>query len=297
MKIHLVDAFTTDIGKGNRAGVVFDADNLNEQQMQDMAAFANVSETAFIIGSKTPESHDVHVRYFTPTQEVPICGHATIATHFLRARHENMESGQVISKTGAGILPVDIDNHGGTTKVVMTQGTPEIGATLDGETKEKLIGLLGLHPNDLIENLPVQIVSTGHSKVMIPIKDKETLHTLSPDQAGLAAFSEDIGSNGFFVFTIEDDTAPYKTHGRMFAPAIGIEEDPVTGNANGPAGLYLAYHGILSFDDHYTYRGIQGEAIGKPGVVEVSISKENGNIAKIQVAGTAVVADTLDYAL
>lgn len=79
--IYVVDAFTTKPNTGNRAGVVLDADQLTTQEMQDIAAFAGYSETAFVLSPKDP-SHDIHVRYFTPTDEVPICGHATIATHF-----------------------------------------------------------------------------------------------------------------------------------------------------------------------------------------------------------------------
>ncbi len=82
--IYVVDAFTTKPNTGNRAGVVLDADHLTTQEMQDIAAFAGYSETAFVLSPKD-QSHDIHVRYFTPTHEVPICGHATIATHFLRA--------------------------------------------------------------------------------------------------------------------------------------------------------------------------------------------------------------------
>ena len=297
MKIYLVDAFTTEPDKGNRDGVVFDADHLSDDQMQAIAAFANVSETAFILSSDNPETHDIHIRYFTPTKEVPICGHATIAAHFLRAQQEHITQGRVISKTGAGILPVDIQNDTDHTKVTMTQGTPEMGEIINGTNKEELLDFLGLKPSELMPDLPIQIASTGHSKVMIPIKEQDKLHSLSPDQSALADLSEKIGCNGYFVFSIENDDAPYKTHGRMFAPAIGIEEDPVTGNANGPAGLYMAYYGILAFDDTCKYHGIQGEAIGKPGVVEVNVTKENDNIVQIQIAGTAVEVDILNFEL
>lgn len=83
----------------------------------------------------------------------------------------------------------------------------------------------------------------------------------------------------------------------MFAPAIGIAEDPVTGNANGPAGLYLAHHGLLQFDESLSYRAIQGEAMGKPGVVEVILQKDAGEVSLVQVAGTAIEAQTLTYEL
>lgn len=297
IEVHLVDAFTDKVDQGNRAGVVFDADGLTEQEMQRVAAFANVSETAFVLSSGDKDAYDVQVRYFTPTSEVPICGHATIATHFLRAKKYGLGETRVLAKTGIGILPVDIIADGGRTKIIMTQGAPEMGAVLTQPQKERLLTALGVSEQDLAENLPVQVTSTGHSKVLIPLRDRETVHKISPDLKVLKDLSHEIDSDGFYVFSIEGPDHPYKTHGRMFAPAIGIAEDPVTGNANGPAGLYLAHYGLLQFDETMTYQAIQGEAMGKPGVVEVILKKDEGAVSLVQVAGTAVEAQTLSYEL
>ncbi len=295
IEIHLVDAFTKTIGKGNRAGVVFNADDLTEEQMQKIAAFANVSETAFVIGTEKPSEYDVQVRYFTPTKEVPICGHATIATHYLRAAREGINEGTIRAKTGAGILPVDIISKDSNRRIIMTQGTPELEQILSAEQQEVLKSALGITNDDLADGLPIQVSSTGHSKIMVPVKHKNIVNDINPALEKLTQLSADIGSDGFYVFSIEDDMHPYKTHGRMFAPAIGIAEDPVTGNANGPAGLYLAHYDKLNFTDHFAYHAIQGEAMGKPGVVEVILEKDKGAVSKVQVAGSAVVADTIKY--
>lgn len=297
VEIYLVDAFTKEVNQGNRAGVVFDADDLSAEEMQRVAAFANVSETAFVIGSDDKNSHDVYVRYFTPTHEVPICGHATIATHYLRAQKLGLKAGRVLAKTGIGILPVDIVQDGEETKIIMTQGTPEMGEVLTDQQKRVLLAALNISEDDLVDGLPVQISSTGHSKVMIPLRDQSIVHALSPDLEPLRRLSHEIDSDGFYVFSIEDDAHSYKTHGRMFAPAIGIAEDPVTGNANGPAGLYLAHHGVINLDESYVYHAIQGEAMGKPGVVEVRLKKEGERVSLVQVAGSAVVAQSLSYTL
>ncbi|MDG1709217.1 MAG: PhzF family phenazine biosynthesis isomerase [Emcibacteraceae bacterium] len=297
IKIHLVDAFTDNIGEGNRAGVVFNADELTDTQMQDIAAYANVSETAFLISSSDPDSHEIHVRYFTPSREVPICGHATIASHFLRAKRNQLESMTVLSKTGVGILPVEIQKTNDDYKIIMTQGTPEIGAVLSEAHGNEALTALGLNQKDIIESLPIQFASTGHGKVVIPIKDVNTLHSIKPDFEKLKALTNKIDHTGYFVLTLGKDDALYKTHGRMFAPSIGINEDPVTGNGNGPAGLYLSHHNVFQFQNDFTYFGVQGEAMGKPGVIEVSVFKENGNISKVQVAGSAVEAGMLKYQL
>ncbi len=294
--IYLVDAFTEKPGKGNRAGVVFDAGNLSSDEMQAIAAFANVSETAFLIGPEDDDDFDLHVRYFTPSTEVPICGHATIASHYLRTKKLGLESSLVTAKTGAGILPVDIERNGDDIKIIMTQGTPEIGKVIADHHVDEALAALGLSREDIIPDLPVQFTSTGHGKVIIPINDEQKLHQIMPDFDALKALTQKIGHTGYFVMTIHED-GPYRTHGRMFAPAIGINEDPVTGNGNGPAGLYMAHHGVLKFDDQTSYLGIQGEAMGKPGVIEVRVFKDGESISKLQVAGSAVEADILTYTI
>ncbi|PCI96931.1 MAG: hypothetical protein COB14_09635 [Alphaproteobacteria bacterium] len=297
IKVHLVDAFTKNINEGNRAGVVFDADELTSEQMQNIAAFANVSETAFVLRSDDPKTHDLHVRYFTPKTEVPICGHATIATHYLRAKKYNIGEGQVLSKTGAGILPVDIVKENNDIKIIMTQGKSVLGNVLTNLQRDFLKNSLQILDDDFSSSLPIQIVSTGHSKVMVPVRNQSVVQGISPDQDGLIKLSEEIDCNGYYVFSVENDEHTYKTHGRMFAPAIGIFEDPVTGNANGPAGLYMSHYGILQFDKNYNYKAIQGEAMGKSGVIEVILNKEKDALPQVKVAGVAIEGDTLVYAL
>ena len=294
--IYLMDAFTDKIGEGNRAGVVFDADDLSTAQMQEIAKFANVSETAFLISAKAGDDFDIHVRYFTPATEVPICGHATIASHYLRSKKLGLSEGTILSKTGVGVLPVGIEKNDDDIKIVMTQGTPEMGEVLKDEHVDEALRALGLSRDDLNPALPVQFASTGHGKVIIPLLNTQRLHGINPDFEGLKNLTKKIGHTGYFVFTFHED-APYRTHGRMFAPAIGINEDPVTGNGNGPAGLYLSHHGILKFDDQYSYHAVQGEAMGKPGIIEVRVFKEGGNIEKVQVAGAAIPAGQLKYSL
>lgn len=297
IKIHLVDAFTKNINEGNRAGVVFDADELTSEQMQNIAAFANVSETAFVLRSDDTQTYDLHVRYFTPKTEVPICGHATIAAHYLRAKIYNIGEGQVLSKTGAGVLPVDITKENNDIKIIMTQGRSVLGNVLTQLQKDFLRNSLHILDDDFSSSLPIQIVSTGHSKVMVPVRSQSVVQGIYPDQDGLIKLSEEIGCNGYYVFSIEDDEHTYKTHGRMFAPAIGIAEDPVTGNANGPAGLYMSHYGVLQFERNYNYKAIQGEAMGKSGVIEVILNKERDDLPQVKVAGVAIEGDTLVYEL
>jgi PhzF family phenazine biosynthesis protein len=108
---------------------------------------------------------------------------------------------------------------------------------------------LGLTEQEIDERCPIQVVSTGHSKVMIGIKSISKLHSLSPNMDMLSKLSKSISCNGYYVFTVASRPGNILTHGRMFAPAIGISEDPVTGNAIGPLGAYLIKHGLVEHDN------------------------------------------------
>ncbi|MVO15283.1 PhzF family phenazine biosynthesis isomerase [Parasedimentitalea huanghaiensis] len=291
--IHIVDAFTDTPETGNRAGVVLDAGGLNATEMQDIAAFAGFSETAFVLPAQGPD-HDLQVRYFTPQIEVPICGHATIATHFLRASVSGDASYPLNVLTGAGILPVEVSKDDEELRVSMTQGAVEYGQFLNTEELDLLAAALGLEQSDFADGLPAQIVSTGHSKVIIPIQSRDVLDGLEPDAEKLTLLSNKIGCNGFFPVVLDKSGGALETYGRMFAPAIGIAEDPVTGNANGPTGAYLVKHGVIKLTGSFSYQGHQGHKMGKRGTVFVTLSLDGENL-KVQVAGQAVRAGELEY--
>ena len=296
-RIYQIDAFTKEKLKGNPAGVVTNADGLSEQQMQEIAREFNNSETAFIL-SPEDDSYDVRVRFFTPTSEVPICGHATIAAHYARALENHFENTtQVLQKTNAGILPVDIIREDDDYKIVMTQGKIEVGEALSTEVQQMLTTALGITQRDFMERCPVAIASTGHSKVMIGIKDNYILHGLQPDMDSLIRLSRRIGCNGYYVFTMNQREDPM-IHGRMFAPAIGIIEDPVTGNANGPLGAYLIHYNLVAHNnDLYTFHAVQGEAIGRPGRMEVQVKITDNQPIEVKIVGNAVVAFSAELEL
>lgn len=289
-RIYQVDSFTKDRFHGNPAGVVPNADGLTADDMQRIARELNNSETAFIFESDS-SYYDVEVRFFTPTAEVPICGHATIAAHYVRATEKNSESQRVIQKTKAGILPVDIVKQGEDYSIIMTQGKIEVSQPLNEEMRSLIANALGIDNDELCSEYPIAISSTGHSKVMVPIYSNDILHGLKPDMQKLTKISEKIGCNGFYVFTLnpQDDVL---VHGRMFAPAIGIVEDPVTGNANGPLGAYLVHYNILQNDNEesFDFDIIQGEAIKRDGTMHVHVKKENGEPVLVQITGNAVIA-------
>ncbi|MFA5905923.1 MAG: PhzF family isomerase [Desulfobacula sp.] len=287
--VYQVDAFTNQKFKGNPAGVVLQADGLTGPEMLDIAKELNNSETAFVF-SPVAGDHDVWLRFFTPAIEVPICGHATIAAHYARAVENHLGSCTIIHKTGAGILPVKIEKQGEDIRVTMTQGEISIEPPLEKNICQKILTALSLDQNDLNPACPIRIVSTGHSKVIIGIGSKGKLNGLKPDFNMLATLSREIKSNGYFVFTFDSDRPDILTHARMFAPAIGINEDPVTGNGNGPLGAYLVHHGLVDHDNRlFCFKGQQGDAMGRPGIISVEVDIENKRPVRTRVGGQAVM--------
>ncbi|NOW90305.1 PhzF family phenazine biosynthesis protein [Clostridium beijerinckii] len=287
--LYQVDSFTKEKFTGNPAGVISNADGLTDYEMQKIARELNNSETAFIFSSNSSE-YDVQVRFFTPISEVPICGHATIAAHYVRAIENELETSRIYHKTGAGILPVDIIKEDDDYKIIMTQGKIEFGKIIDGINKEELLKALKIKESDLLDDYKIQIVSTGHSKVMICIKSIETLNTLQPDYSALSKLSEIIKCNGYYIFTTDSKESDILIHGRMFAPSIGINEDPVTGNANGPLGAYLVHHNLVKHNNSlFRFKAKQGEAINRPGIIEVEVKIEDNEPIEAKVSGNAVI--------
>lgn len=287
--VYQINSFTEQKFSGNPAGVVLDARGLSDTEMQLIARELKNSETAFILPSENKEAYDVEVRFFTPTAEVPICGHATIAAHYVRAIENPHESRKLFyQKTKAGILPVEVIETNGTISIKMHQGKIEF-EQIDSFSQMAILNALGLNKDDLIDQFPIEIASTGHSKVMIGIRSKSKLNELKPDLQALAQISTNIHCNGYFVFVVDLQDDKVFTDGRMFAPAIGINEDPVTGNANGPLGAYLVKNKLVAHqNDVFRFTGRQGEAMGRPGSMEIIVHIDNERPVKVDIEGKAI---------
>ncbi|SHJ13086.1 phenazine biosynthesis protein PhzF family [Clostridium cavendishii DSM 21758] len=295
--LYQVDSFTKEKFEGNPAGVITNADGLTDYEMQKIARELNNSETAFIFSSDNNE-YEIQTRFFTPTTEVPICGHATVAAHYARAIENNLDSSRVYHKTGAGILPVDIVKENNDYKIIMTQGKIEFGTIIEGENKTELLAALNIKDDDLLENYKIQIVSTGHSKVMVGIRSIKTLNELQPNYDALSNLSKIIKCNGYYIFTVNSQDSDILIDGRMFAPAIGINEDPVTGNANGPLGAYLVHHNYVKHNNSlFKFKAKQGEAIERSGIIEVEVKIEDKEPVEIKISGNAMIVFKTELSL
>lgn len=286
--VYQIDAFTKTKLAGNPAGVVTNADQLTAQQMQQIARELNNSETAFI-SSPTTDKADIKIRFFTPTTEVPICGHATIGANFARAVENNLASQTIIQQAGAGNLPIDILKTDDSYQITMTQGEISVQEPLSDSIQKRILNALGITKKQRNHKFPMAIASTGAPKVMIAIDTQETLDNLEPDLEALKAITPDINCNGYYVFVVTPNQKEL-IHGRMFSPANGIPEDPVTGNANGPLGAYLVkYHLVKTHGDIFEFSIVQGEKIKRAGSMLVRVHLKNGLPVKIQIVGDAVI--------
>ncbi|MFC7068187.1 PhzF family phenazine biosynthesis protein [Halobaculum lipolyticum] len=305
----LVDAFTTEPTAGNVAGVVPDAAGLDDDQMRSIAAEFGASETAFGLPS---ESADRRVRYFSPTTEVDLCGHATIALHARLFETGAIDAGTHAVETNVGVIDVEVTEGG---RVWMTQNAPTV---FEVEVDYDRLGdALGVTPEafrDVGAELPVAYADTGLPFLVVPVNFLEHLGDVTPDFDAVAALADEHDAAGVYAFTF-DALGPESTvHGRCFVPGLGIDEDPVTGTASGACGAYLDHFAAFSGGDASDAPGSpsgpadatdtpaemvfeQGHYVDRPGVVRVRATggaPEVGGDAVTSFAGSIRVPDSAE---
>ncbi|MFB6126398.1 MAG: PhzF family phenazine biosynthesis protein [Halolamina sp.] len=275
----LVDAFTDEPMAGNAAGVVPDAAGLDADQMQAVARELSVSETAFLLPD---DDADRRVRYFTPTQEVDLCGHATVASHAALAADGVLDAGTHSLRTAVGVLEIELTEAG---RVWMTQDEPTV-RTVDLDYG-RVGAALGVDPaafTDIGADLPPAFATTGLPFLVVPVNFLERLGDADPDMDAVAALAAEYDAVGVYAFTFDTLEEASTLHARMFAPGAGVPEDPVTGTASGASGAYLRHVGAFDGELPDQMRFEQGHFVDRPGHVYVRVGDE------VRVGGDAVVA-------
>jgi PhzF family phenazine biosynthesis protein len=284
----LVDAFTEDPLAGNAAGVVPDAAGLSDAQMQAIARELGASETAFL---RPSSDADRRIRYFTPTREVDLCGHATVASGTLLAA-EGFDDGVHTLEANAGVIDVELDGE----TVWMTQNAPAIRELdLDYEPVAAALGVRETALSGLGADLPLARASTGLPFLMVPVEYLSDLSGMDPDVDALERLADEHDCTGVYTFTFDTLEAESTLHARMFAPGAGVPEDPVTGTASGACGAYLDRFG--AFDPTpVEMRFEQGHFLERDGFVRVEASDATTE-GLVRVGGTATVALDGDLAV
>jgi len=274
----LVDAFTDEALAGNAAGVVPDADGLTEAQMQAVARELSVSETAFLTES---DDADRRVRYFTPTTEVDLCGHATVAAHAHLLDDGVVAPGTHTLETNVGVLDVEVTEDG---VVWMTQDDPEIERVdLDYDRVGDALGVDPAALRDVGADLPLAVASTGLPFLVVPVNFLEHVGGADPDLAAVEELCEAVDAVGVYAFSFDAVDRDSTLHGRAFVPLAGVPEDPVTGTASGAVGAYVRE--FDAFDDFpEEMRFEQGHFVDRPGHVRVRVDET------VRVGGRATTA-------
>jgi len=264
--------------------------------MQRLAKEMNLSETTFVLPPQAPEA-DFRVRIFTPAAELPFAGHPVVGTHWVLAHLDRVALREPVTRVrfelGVGVLPADLHVSGGQVeRVVMTQREPTFHAVLEDVTD--LAEGLGLPPEAITEiGLPVQVVSTGLPQMMVPIRSLAEVQSLDGGQLNTAALNracEACGAEGcVMVFTHETERPDTAVHVRLFAPLLGVPEDPATGSANGALGAYLVHHRAVPVTKPTTYIvSEQGAKMKRPSTLYVEVDSKGERVTAVRVGGQVV---------
>ena len=287
IQVHQVDAFTAERFTGNPAGVVLNADGLSEAQMLAIARELNNADTAFIL-APDGDGQDLRARFFTPRTEAGFVGHATIAAHYVLSRRQNAPR-RLRQKSKAGIVDVEIRGTGEDRKIAVRRSAPPLARELNDRERLAVLDALALATDELDTRCPLRIAGSGSTRLLVGVRGTEPLKHLKPDMTRLTTLSAQIGAAGYFVFALTPENEDHLTESRMFCPALGIAEDPVSGNAHGLLGVYLAHYGLLTHDmRHASFQGVQGQYLHRPGRVEVELELKEGSVAGVWIVGQAV---------
>lgn len=267
-----VDAFTTTALAGNAAGVVTDAATLTDREMQQIAREMNVSETAFLLPATRPDA-DLRLRYFTPTHEIKLCGHATVAMFHRLQETGQLSQSRIRLETNVGVLDVALE--GGR---VFLRSDPVVvePSPIDAAAAANLLGIPSAQDAWLSKRI-----------LFVTVDGLKAMSSIRPDLPAIAKLSRELDVDGIAPVSFETRAPEARTHIRYFVPHLGIDEDPVTGVAHMALAGYLVKLGRLALPGRFV--GEQGEFCGRPGSVLVEASGSPGKL-DVRIGGHAVTS-------
>lgn len=279
MRFYIADAFAAKAFSGNQAGVVplGEGPFPEESLMRALAGELKHSETAFV---RRTGGRSFHIRYFTPAEEVDLCGHATVAAFTVLRQTGEIGAGEYALHTRSGDLEVTVEPDA----VWMDMAPPAEGRTFSREEQAELYAAYGLSPADRPENLKPQAVSTGLLDILLPVGDAAVLNRAEQDEAEVCRLSERYGVVGVHMFCLGTEGVTARC--RNFAPLYAIPEEAATGTSNGALTFYLYRRGLVRPGG--INRFVQGEKMGKPSEILSRLTEESGAV-RVRIGGRAVV--------
>jgi trans-2,3-dihydro-3-hydroxyanthranilate isomerase len=301
-RFYQVDVFTDRAFGGNPLAVFPDASGLTPVQMQDIAREMNLSETTFVLPPSHPAA-DFRVRIFTPDAELPFAGHPVVGTHWALAHLGRVGLQAPVTtvrfELGVGVRAAALHvENGRVTRVVMDHQKPEFVTAANADQVIRLAQGLGLHPGAVLDTgWPVQVVSSGIRQLFIPVRSLAEVQALSPKQQDTAVMSQICAeldpetrcNECLMVLTLETTDPGAHVHTRLFAPGLGIGEDPATGSASGGLGGYLVENGIVPPTPPTTYLiAEQGIEMQRPSRISIEVDGTPGHVNMVRVGGGVV---------
>lgn len=283
-----LDVFTTRRFAGNPLAVVFDADGFSDEAMQTIAREFNLSETVFVNRPATA-AHRADVRIFTPARELPFAGHPTVGAAVALALRDGVK-GEAAFILGEKVGPVPCRvSVGGADQGQAIFDLPRLPARV-GEAASLAIMAAALRvPESAIgygAHRPA-LYSAGNPFTMIPLKTRADVDAAVLDRDAFAKMEQGDAKNAFF-YCAEPTNSAHHFYARMFAPSLGVGEDPATGSAVAAfAGVIMDYE--KPGDGVHAYVIEQGYRMGRPSQIELTLEVQNGALVKASIGGGAIV--------
>jgi trans-2,3-dihydro-3-hydroxyanthranilate isomerase len=295
LKFYQADVFTSQPFGGNPVAVFPDAKGLTDDQLQQIAREMNLSETVFVFPPTDPAAV-VRLRIFTPTQEIPFAGHPVLGAFYILAQLGLITAKETVTRVmqecNIGLFPVELHAEDGhVVRVVMSQPKPEfLGPVDEVEDIYKVAIALGLAKHVIADTKwPLEVVSTGLPVLIVPVRTLTAVRSIRPDASAITDVCRRFGANGILVFTTVTVESFASVHTRMFAPAIGILEDPATGSASGALGAYLVQNGVVDVGPTTEIIVEQGYEIDRPSRILVQVESDDDVIQEVKVGGHCVM--------
>jgi len=277
----MVDSFTTKRFTGNPAGVLYPADGLSDEAMIALAGELGASESAFIYRGDE-QAKQIPIRFFTAKQEMPVCTHATVAAFHILATRYGLGAIHHTMESSGGTFPVAVRDHAsGHPTVTLTQRGKGMIGIIGPILEPMLQTALGLGAEDLPDGRFSTVYEAATPRILVEVATKRALDSITVDRQTLIQLGAFMKCPGFFCYTYDGCEEGVFANARMFSPATGVDEDPVTGNAASAHALFVRERGLV--DDGTPLVYAQGEAMGRKGYVRVEV---NGKVA--QITGEAV---------
>ncbi|CAH9049725.1 putative isomerase YddE [Pseudoalteromonas holothuriae] len=272
---HIINAFVHQGKGGNPAAVIEHNGLLTQAHMQAIALYLGLSETAFVCDIKAKQ---YRVKFFTPTQEVDFCGHATLAVGHYLVSSGRVSSGNYTQLTKAGNFAVSIVKNA---EVMMKQRSAKFAQTYTADTIATLFENTG--EGSFVTSGVIQVVDTGLPDLLVPIKSGMLSH-LKANEVAMAVFCDTHSLASIHVFELNTHDSPYYANTRNFSPHWGIPEECATGSASGALIAYLNRYEQLLAHQHVVF--LQGLEMGRPSLIKAHLSKTNDSLCPV-IGGTA----------